>query len=123
MAFLLGVTARRLARRTGRPLVFTYHTRYEKYAHYVPLPERAVAGLAVRLACRFASTSDLVIAPSEHMAATLALRGVRAPVAGVRGFEALERDRHARPRSRLPSGGCGRGSAPPNRHSALAGTA
>src|SRR5574337_170441 len=26
--FLLGVTARRLARRRGRPLVFTYHTRY-----------------------------------------------------------------------------------------------
>src|SRR5262245_18653409 len=32
--FLLGVTARRLARRIGCPLVFTYHTRYEKYAHY-----------------------------------------------------------------------------------------
>jgi len=81
--FLLGVTARRLARRLRRPLVFTYHTRYEKYAHYVPLPERAVAGLAVRLACRFASTADLVIAPSEHMAVTLAGRGVRAPVAVV----------------------------------------
>ena len=81
--FLLGVTARRLARRLGRPLVFTYHTRYEKYAHYVPLPERAVAGLAVRLACRFASSADLVIAPSEHMASTLAMRGVRAPVAVV----------------------------------------
>ncbi|HJX85944.1 MAG TPA: glycosyltransferase, partial [Gemmatimonadales bacterium] len=35
--FLLGVTGRRLARRHRRPLVFTYHTRYEKYAHYVPL--------------------------------------------------------------------------------------
>src|SRR5688572_29193563 len=65
--FLLGITARRLARRTRRPLVFTYHTRYEKYAHYVPLPERLVAGLAIRLACRYASTADLVVAPSEHM--------------------------------------------------------
>ena len=81
--FLLGITARRLARRTRRPLVFTYHTRYEKYAHYVPLPERLVAGLAIRLACRFADTADLVVAPSEHMAATLASRGVRAPVAVV----------------------------------------
>src|SRR5262245_28706736 len=53
--FLLGVTARRLARRLARPLVFTYHTRYEKYAHYVPLPERLVAACAVRFACRFAS--------------------------------------------------------------------
>src|SRR5205823_11019985 len=47
--FLLGVTARRLARRLARPLVFTYHTRYEKYAHYVPLPQRFVAALAIRL--------------------------------------------------------------------------
>src|SRR5215470_12826387 len=81
--FLLGGTARRLARRLGRPLVFTYHTRYEKYAHYVPLPERLVATMAVRMACRFASTADLVVAPSEHMAATLATRGIRAPIAVV----------------------------------------
>src|SRR5262249_58644355 len=57
--FLLGPAARRFARRGGRPLVFTYHTRYEKYAHYVPLPERLVAALAVRLSCRFAASGDL----------------------------------------------------------------
>ncbi|HVQ78186.1 MAG TPA: glycosyltransferase [Candidatus Binatia bacterium] len=79
--FLLGVTARRLARRTGRPLVFTYHTRYEKYAHYVPLPGRLVAALAVRLSCRFAASADLVMAPSIHIAEVLRGRGVSAPVA------------------------------------------
>ncbi|HEU4440161.1 MAG TPA: glycosyltransferase [Methylomirabilota bacterium] len=78
--FLLGVTGRRLARRLRRPLVFTYHTRYEKYAHYVPLPQRLVRGLAVRLACRFADSADLVVAPSDHVADTLRQRGVRAPV-------------------------------------------
>src|SRR5215831_4107488 len=81
--FLLGPAARRFARRLGRPLVFTYHTRYEKYAHYVPLPERVVAALAVRLSCRFAVSSDLVIAPSERIATTLRERGVAAPVAVV----------------------------------------
>jgi 1,2-diacylglycerol 3-alpha-glucosyltransferase len=81
--FLLGPTARRFARRHGRPLVFTYHTRYEKYAHYVPLPERLVGALAVRLSCRFAGSADLVVAPSGHMAATLRGRGVTAPVAVV----------------------------------------
>ncbi|MET0851840.1 MAG: glycosyltransferase [Candidatus Rokuibacteriota bacterium] len=81
--FLLGPTARRLARRLGRPLVFTYHTRYEKYAHYVPLPERVVAALAVRLSCRFAASADLVVAPSARIADTLVARGVRAPVAVV----------------------------------------
>ncbi len=78
--FLLGVTGRRLARRERRPLVFTYHTRYEKYAHYVPLPPRLVRSLAVRLSCRFADSADLIVAPSEHVADTLRRRGVRAPV-------------------------------------------
>ena len=81
--FLLGVTARRLARRLGVPLVFTYHTRYEKYAHYIPLPERLVAALAVRLSCRFAASADLVVAPSASIAAMLTARGVRTPVAVV----------------------------------------
>ncbi len=81
--FLLGVTGRRLARRHRRPLVFTYHTRYEKYAHYVPLPPRLVRSLAVRLACRFADSADLVVAPSDHVADTLRRRGVRTPVSVV----------------------------------------
>src|SRR5262245_23628118 len=81
--FLLGPAARRFARRLGRPLVFTYHTRYEKYAHYVPLPQRVVAALAVRLSCRFAASSDLVIAPSERIATTLRERGIVAPLAVV----------------------------------------
>ncbi len=79
--FLLGVTARRLARAEGRPLVFTYHTRYEKYAHYVPLPERLVAAAAVRLASRFADSADLIIAPSARIADSLKRGGVRAPIA------------------------------------------
>jgi len=79
--FLLGVTARRLARRQGRPLVFTYHTRYEKYAHYVPLPERLVSALAIRLSCRFAESADLVVAPSDRIAALLKDRGVTARIA------------------------------------------
>ncbi len=32
---LIGKTAARLAKKYGIPLVFTYHTRYEQYAHYV----------------------------------------------------------------------------------------
>jgi len=78
--FLLGRIARRLARRLGRPLVFTYHTRYEKYAHYVPLRQDWVRALAIRWSCRFADLSDLVIAPSTGIRDTLRERGVRAPI-------------------------------------------
>jgi glycosyltransferase involved in cell wall biosynthesis len=78
--FLLGATARRLARRLGRPLVFTYHTLYDKYAHYVPLPPRLVAGQAVAWSTRFANAADVVIAPSAGLAHRLEVQGVRRPI-------------------------------------------
>ncbi len=78
--FLLGHTARRLARRLGRPLVFTYHTRYEKYAHYVPLRQNWVRAMAIRWSCRFANLADAVIAPSSRIHRMLVRRGVRAPI-------------------------------------------
>ena len=79
--FLLGPAARRLARRLGRPLVFTYHTRYEKYAHYVPGHRALVEAAAVRLSTAFAARADTVIAPSALVRDELERRGVRAPVA------------------------------------------
>jgi 1,2-diacylglycerol 3-alpha-glucosyltransferase len=81
--FLLGPAARRLARRTGRPLVFTYHTRYEKYAHYVPLPSGLVESAAIRLSAGFAARADAVLAPSTVVRNELHARGVRTPIAVV----------------------------------------
>jgi glycosyltransferase involved in cell wall biosynthesis len=78
--FLLGVSARRLARAAGRPFVFTYHTLYERYAHYVPLPHEMVARRAIRWSARFADTADLVIAPSHFIARRLRTLGVRRPI-------------------------------------------
>ena len=81
--FLLGPAARRLARRTRRPLVFTYHTRYEKYAHYVPLPLGLVESAAIRLSAGFAARADAVLAPSTVVRGELHARGVRTPIAVV----------------------------------------
>ncbi len=91
--FLLGPTARRLARRAGRPLVFTYHTRYEKYAHYVPLRRGLVEAAAIRLSTRFAAFADAVIAPSAVVRDELQARGVRMPIAVVPTGIDLERFR------------------------------
>ncbi len=89
--FLLGPAARRMARRQGRPLVFTYHTRYEKYAHYVPLRRPLVEALAVRLSTRFAARADAIVAPSMLVRDELQARGVRAPIAVVPTGVDLER--------------------------------
>lgn len=81
--FLLGPAARRLARRAGRPLIFTYHTRYEKYAHYVPLRRTLVEAAAIRLSTRFAARADAVIAPSALIRDELLARGVQTAIAVV----------------------------------------
>jgi 1,2-diacylglycerol 3-alpha-glucosyltransferase len=79
--FLLGASARRLARASGRPFVFTYHTLYDRYAHYVPLlPRQAVARGAIRWSAGFADTADLVLAPSDFVARRLRAQGVRRPI-------------------------------------------
>ncbi|HUF91105.1 MAG TPA: glycosyltransferase [Candidatus Limnocylindria bacterium] len=81
--FLLGPAARRFARARRRPLVFTYHTRYEKYAHYVPLRRGLVEAAAVWFSTRFAARADAVIAPSAGVRDELRARGVRTPIAVV----------------------------------------
>ena len=91
--FLLGPAARRLARRNRRPLVFTYHTRYEKYAHYVPLPLGLVQAAALRISAGFAAQADAVLAPSAVIRDELHARGVRTPIAVVPTGVDLERFR------------------------------
>jgi 1,2-diacylglycerol 3-alpha-glucosyltransferase len=81
--FLLGPAALRHARRAHRPLVFTYHTRYEKYAHYIPLTTLLVERAAIRLSTRFANRADQVIAPAAVIRDELRARGVRTPIAVV----------------------------------------
>jgi len=78
--FLLGASARRLARASGRPFVFTYHTLYDRYAHHVPLPRALVARHAIRWSAGFADTADLVLAPSDFVARRLRAQGVRRPI-------------------------------------------
>jgi glycosyltransferase involved in cell wall biosynthesis len=91
---------RRLARRYRRPLVFTYHTRYEKYAHYVPLRRELVERLAVRLSTRFAARADAVIAPSTVIRDELRRRGVTTPITVVPTGVDIER---FRPGDRVPA--------------------
>lgn len=93
--FLLGGAARRLARELGRPLAFTYHTLYDKYAHYVPLPRLLVTHGAVRWSTRFANSVDVVIAPSEALAERLSAQGVHRPIEVIPTGVDLERFRAA----------------------------
>ncbi len=78
--FLLGNTAVRIARSFRLPLVFTHHTLYEQYTHYVPGDSELLQRFVVELATHYANLSDLVFAPSESIRDLLLERGVTAPV-------------------------------------------
>lgn len=78
--FLLGMTAVRLARFLNLPLVFTHHTLYEQYTHYVPGDSQAFKTFIIELATRYANLCDHVFAPSESIADLIMERGVTKPV-------------------------------------------
>jgi len=78
--FVTGWLGVREARRACVPLVFTYHTQLEEYAHYVPFEARATRAAATRLTRAFANLADLVIVPTESMERRLRAFGVRARI-------------------------------------------
>ena len=81
--FLLGETALRVAANKNVPIVFTHHTRYEDYVHYLPFDSEALTEIATDLPTRFANLCDGVIAPSESIARLIKRRGVKVPIAVV----------------------------------------
>ncbi len=79
--FITGWMASYYARRRFRvPLVFTYHTLLESYAHYSPLSQRLTAQLTRELTRGYANAADAVIVPTQAVAAQLRQQGVNAPV-------------------------------------------
>jgi 1,2-diacylglycerol 3-alpha-glucosyltransferase len=79
--FLVGRLAARLARRRRLPLVFTYHTLYDEYVHYVPwLSPSLTRPVTRRYVTSFANRCDLVIAPSSAIATRVRSAGVRSRI-------------------------------------------
>jgi glycosyltransferase involved in cell wall biosynthesis len=78
--FLLGDSALRIGASMNLPVIFTHHTLYEQYTHYVPFDSEPVKDFVVDLTTRFANCCSAVFAPSESVAKLLAERGVEKPV-------------------------------------------
>ena len=78
--FLLGDTALREAANRQVPVIFTHHTLYERYTHYLPVESTAVGDFAAEVATRFANRCAAVVAPSESVRDLIVSRGVTVPV-------------------------------------------
>ena len=78
--FLLGDTALRLATELEIPVVFTYHSQYEKYAHSfgdsASLAERFIGELVTG----YCNLVDAIVAPSTSIAEMLKERGIKTPI-------------------------------------------
>ncbi|TLM76342.1 glycosyltransferase [Microbulbifer harenosus] len=92
--FLLGMTALRIARSRELPLIFTHHTLYERYTHYVPADSETLKRFVIELATRYGNLASMVFAPSESVADLLRERGVKRPIAVVPTGVQLENYRH-----------------------------
>ena len=78
--FLLGVSALRAARKIGIPCVFTYHTLYEQYAHYVPLPSLYSKPLIQSAVRHFCNKVDNIIAPSNTVKHSVQTQHITTPI-------------------------------------------
>ena len=78
--FLLGDTAMRVARQRELPLIFTHHTMYEWYTHYVPFDSRGMKRFVINLSTQYANMCSAVVAPSQSIARLLGQRGVSSKI-------------------------------------------
>lgn len=78
--YLLGDAALRAARRRALPLLFTHHTRYEEYSHYVAGDSSSMKKFAMNLSTEYANLCSWVIAPSRSISTLIKGRGVVSPV-------------------------------------------
>lgn len=78
--FLLGDAALREASKMHVPIVFTHHTLYERYTHYVPLDSDGLKRAAIQMATEYCNLCDAVIAPSDSIARLLVHREVVTPI-------------------------------------------
>ena len=106
--FLLGDSALRAAWTRRLPLLFTHHTLYERYTHYVPLDSEAMQRVAIQMATEYCNLCTHVIAPSESIAELLVHRQVTKPITAIPTGIDLAKfgsgdGKRARERYRLPA--------------------
>lgn len=78
--FVLGRLGAKIARNHRCPLVFTYHTLYDQYTHYVPFARQISQDLTRRLCVNFCNRCDLVITPTGVIGEHIKSMGVKSAV-------------------------------------------
>ena len=83
--FVTGWMGLHIARRLRVPLIFTYHTRLDRYAHYIPFEAHATRYAAANLTRAYGNCADVVIVPTASTERHLRALGVRKRIEVVPG--------------------------------------
>jgi 1,2-diacylglycerol 3-alpha-glucosyltransferase len=78
--FVLGPLGHKIARRQEIPVVYTFHTQYEQYSHYIPFPEQMVNRFSRRQIHKFCQAVDRITTPAESARQLLLNYGVTNPI-------------------------------------------
>jgi glycosyltransferase involved in cell wall biosynthesis len=78
--FFVGCLGAYLAQRRLTPLVFTYHTLFTQYTHYLPLQRDFAKSRFIWLSREFSNRCDRIIVPTHYTAAELNGYGVNKPI-------------------------------------------
>ncbi|MFW5787327.1 MAG: glycosyltransferase family 4 protein [Halanaerobiales bacterium] len=74
--FLAGWLAKYVSQKLNIPLVFTYHTLYEKYSHYAPIGKLLAKKITIKYTKKYCEYCDLIIAPSNYVKKKLQERDI-----------------------------------------------
>ncbi|ACA59617.1 glycosyltransferase family 4 protein [Candidatus Desulforudis audaxviator] len=78
--FMLGRLGARCARDLELPLVFTYHTLYDQYVHYIPVARNLTRKMTQKLSVQFCNRCDMVLVPTWVIGEYIRGLGVQVPV-------------------------------------------
>lgn len=65
--FTMGRVGLHYARRYDIPIVFTYHTLYDQYVHYVPVAQDLARDVTIKYSKHFCNQCDHIIVPSREV--------------------------------------------------------
>lgn len=78
--FILGEVGADFARKLRLPLIYTFHTQFEQYSHYIPFNQDIVKKITRSSVIRYAQKCNLIICPSTSILALLKNYGITSPV-------------------------------------------
>ncbi len=78
--FTMGWVGMHWANRQHVPLIFTYHTLYDQYAHYVPVAQELVREMALRFSNNFCNQCDHIVVPSQEIQRLLYSYEISTPI-------------------------------------------